>query len=60
MTDFLLFYLGVGYAINNIFALLVLYQTDGETEVDFANFIYTIPAWPYTLYQIICAYFSKE
>ncbi len=60
MADFLLYYLGVGYAINNIFALLVLYQTDGEAEVDFATFIYTIPAWPYTLYQIIGGYFSKE
>lgn len=60
MTDLILFYLGVGYAINNAFALFVLYQTDGEAEVDLPTFIYTIPAWPYTLYQIIGSYFNKE
>lgn len=58
--DILLYYLGVGYVINNAFALLVLYQSDGDAEVDFPTFIYTIPAWPYTLYQIIGAYFTKD
>lgn len=60
MTEIILYYLGVGYIINNIFALLILYQTDGEAEVDFSTFIYTIPAWPYTLYQIIGGLFNKE
>lgn len=59
--NFLLYYLGVGYALNNILALLVLYgDEDGEAEIDFPNFILTIPAWPYTLYQVIGGYFNKE
>ena len=61
MTDFILYYFGVGYVINNIIGLWAIYGNDGDNiEINFSNFILTIPAWPYTLYSLIKAYFSKE
>lgn len=60
--EFLIYYLGIGYVVNNILALIALYGSDeGQfIEVDMAGFILTIPAWPYTLYNAIAAIFSKE
>lgn len=61
LIDILIFYVIVGYTINNIVALVALYGDDeGEVEIDFPNFILTIPAWPYTLYNVIAAIFSKD
>lgn len=59
--DFILYYMGIGYVVNNILALISLYGDDegGELEVDIPNFILTIPAWPYTLYNVIAAFFSR-
>lgn len=60
--QYILYYFGIGYIINNILALLALYGSDeGQwVEVDIGNFIVTIPAWPYTLFTAIEAIFSKE
>lgn len=62
LTDILIFYMIVGYFVNNAIALIALYGDDegAETEVDFTNFILTIPIWPVTLYEVIAAIFSKD
>lgn len=63
LTDIAIFYMIVGYAVNNIIALVALYGDSDEdvyTEIDFPNFILTIPIWPLTLFQVIGAIFSKD
>jgi hypothetical protein len=52
----------VGYFVNNIIALFALYGEDEDqfAEIDFTNFILTIPIWPLTLFQMISAFFSKD
>ena len=57
--EFILYYLAVGYILNNAIGLYSIYTYD-DVEIDFANFIITIPAWPYTLYSVISNLFSKE
>lgn len=49
----------VGLAVNWIMSLYVL-MTEEYAEVDFMGFVLTIPIWPYTLYEIIAAFFNKE
>jgi len=60
--EFLIYYVAIGYIINNILALIAIFGSDeGQfVEVDFPAFILTIPVWPYTLYNAISAIFSKE
>ena len=62
MLDYIFYYFGVGYALNNLVALFALYgeEEDELVDIDFTNFIITIPAWPYTLYRIIASMFEKE
>lgn len=58
--DFIIFYLVVGYIVNNIIGLIALYGSDGDVEVDFGAFLLTIPVWPYTLFSVIAALLSKD
>lgn len=60
--EFILYYMGIGYVLNNILALIAIYgdDTGQNIEIDMAGFIITIPVWPYTLYNVIAAIFSKE
>lgn len=61
LTDMFIFYMIVGYFVNNIIALVALYEDGGDdAEIDFTNFILTIPIWPLTLYQVIAALLSKD
>lgn len=58
MLDFAIFYLIVGYIVNNTIALIGLYgaDEDEDVEVDGMGFLLTIPVWPYTLFRFIQAY----
>jgi hypothetical protein len=60
LTDILIFYMVVGYAVNNSFALITLYSEGDYVEIDFVKLILTIPVWPLTVYQTIAAVFSKD
>jgi hypothetical protein len=58
--DFIIYYLAIGYVINNILGLIALYETDGDAEIDMGGFVLTIPIWPYTLYNAIVYMFTKD
>lgn len=58
--DFIIYYLIIGYVINNILGLIALYETEGQAEIDMGGFILTIPIWPYTLYNAIAYIFMKD
>ena len=61
MIDFIVFYMVVGYFINNAVALIAIYGDDGdELGIDLTNFILTIPIWPVTLFEVIASIFSKD
>ena len=58
--EYIIYYLIIGYVVNNAIALFAIYFDDGYVEVDFPAFIITIPAWPHTLYQVVASIFGKE
>lgn len=58
MIDFLVFYMGLGLAVNWAIALFLLYSDD-YVEIDWPLLFLTIPAWPYTLYLFIASRFEE-
>lgn len=60
LTNFAIYYLAVGYVVNNIIGLMAIYGSGGRMGVDIGAFILTIPTWPYTLYQAIGGLFGEE
>lgn len=62
MLDFIIFYMIVGYIVNNIIALFYQYsgQMEENEEFSIGLFIINIPMWPYILYSVIKGLFEKD
>jgi hypothetical protein len=63
MTDFILFYIGIGFVLNLAFALFYFYRgsDEGYTVLPHPTiFFLTIFSWPKTLWDLIAQITSKE